>query len=96
MHYQYREVGFNGKMIRFIKTVDFDSDGLESAPISQLNEVAKQIEQEEANTIVVIMIGRSSTAVTSSQGDRGALLRNFWNNYQRLPDDYYDWEVAEL
>jgi hypothetical protein len=94
MDYLFREVGFEGKMIRFIKPLNFDSDGFLMSPVNELNEVAKEIERQEPTTIVVIMGGLGSTIVAKSQTKRADFMKRFWQSYQRMPDYCYEWDSA--
>jgi hypothetical protein len=95
MHYQYRDIGFEGKTVRFIKSLNFNSDGLEIGPIDQLYKIATAIEQTEPETIVVVMLGRSDISVNRSNTDWAHFMAKFWRSYRRLPDDYYEWDSAE-
>ncbi|MDF7810939.1 hypothetical protein [Hymenobacter sp. YC55] len=91
MRYEFREVTYKGKTIRFIKAVNFDSDGLVTGPINELVEIQEHIERTEPNTIVVAMIGRSDTAVSSTN----ALLSEYYQLHPRTYDDYYAWHIGE-
>ncbi|MVN78831.1 hypothetical protein GO988_21070 [Hymenobacter sp. HMF4947] len=96
MHYEFRDVGFHGKIMRFIKPFNFNSDGPESAPIDQLIKIGEAIEQAEPDTIVVIMFGQGSTGFNHKIPGRVEFMSEFWPSYRRLPDDYYKWDSAEF
>jgi len=91
MQYLFREASFKGKIIRYIRAVNFDSDGLDLAPVNQLVALQRHIEHREPDTLVVVMAGRSSTVSSNTN----PVLIEYSKLFPRQRDEYYKWQLME-
>jgi hypothetical protein len=97
MHYLFRDVAYRGKIIRFVKPLDIDSDGCRIATnIAEMQILSQYIEYSELNTIVIALLGRGIIGCSNEDKRKGPVLQAFHQEYQRLPDKHYEWKVAEL
>lgn len=97
MRYLFRDVAYKNKTIRFVKPPEIDSDGdILTSNLAEMQVLSQYIEYRELHTIVIALLGRGVIGCSTEDNLRGPILRAFQQEYRRLPDSAYEWEVAEL
>lgn len=90
MQYEFRDKVYQGKNVRFVKPLNFNSHGdTHNLSVAQCNALKQQAETESPESIIVVMKGGGTIAAPTNDF-MGMLIRDNPITW----DDYYDWTVA--